>query len=134
MSHAAIIAQYLADVSGNALTMGTNLFVGSEPKTPANVVTVYDTGGPAPNQTMDGRCFICYPTIQIRVRHASFLTGDTQARALLQEVRQITHQTLSGTRYLGVFANSETIHLGKIDTNAGLAHVWASNFRIILEE
>ena len=49
MSHAAIIAQYLADVSGNALTMGTNLFVGCEPKTPANVVTVYDIAGPAPN-------------------------------------------------------------------------------------
>lgn len=133
MSHANELAVYLA-TKGLGLTVGTNLFVGSEPTTPADCVTLYDTGGSAPYQDYSGSSFVTHPSVQIRARNSAYLTGDILINDIKDVVKQIVHTTLSGARYDGVFVSNEPTHLGKIDTNAGLAHVWTLNINLIIEE
>ena len=126
------IADYLnTQITG--LTSGTNLFIGSEPNTPASVVTVYDSGGFAPDQTMDGSYFVNRPTVQVRVRNASYTTGRAQPETIRDTLRQVVRQTL-GSDYYGIFLISDIVHLGKITTNTGLAHVWTLNFQLIKED
>lgn len=134
MSHAYELATHLATVSALALTMGSNLFVSSEPTSPANCVTLYDTGGSAPDQDFDGDTWISHPSVQVRVRNSAYLTGDAQIIDIRDALKQIVHTSLSGTRYGGVFIMSEPTHLGKISTNAGLAHVWTMNLYLNIEE
>ena len=133
MSHANDLAIYLASKIA-ALTVGTNVFVGSEPTTPADCVTLYDTGGSAPYQDYSGTEFVTHPSVQIRVRNSAYLTGDILINDIKDVVKRIVHTSLSGTRYDGVFISNEPIHLGKIDTNAGLANVWTLNINLICEE
>ena len=133
MSHADELATYI-DALDIGLDKGTNLFVGSEPNTPADCSTLYDTGGRAPYQDFDGSNWVYHPSVQIRVRNAAYLTGDILIRDIRDGVKQIVHTTLSGTRYEGVFLASDVIHLGKIDTNAGTAHVWTLNLDLITED
>lgn len=134
MSYANDIATYLATVSALSLTVGTNMFIGSEPVTPADCVTVYDSGAMAPDFDYDGNTYLYYPRVQIRVRNASYLTGDTLINDIRDAVKNITHTTLGTTRYNGVFIDSGPAHLGVIDTNAGLANVWTMNIRAITED
>lgn len=133
MSHAYELATYLA-TKGLSLTVGTNMFVGSEPTTPANCVTLYDTGGSAPYQDYSGSSFVAHPSVQVRVRNSAYLTGDTLINDIRDVLKQIVHTTLTATRYCGVFISNEPIHLGMIDTNAGLAHVWTLNINLIVED
>ena len=134
MSHAYELATYLASVSSLGLTMGSDLFVSSEPTSPANCVTLYDTGGVAPRQDYDGDTWISYPSVQVRVRNAAYLTGAKVMSDLRAVLKQIVHVSLSGTRYGGVFITSEPTHLGKITTNAGTANVWTMNLSLNIEE
>ena len=126
------IADYL-DTQITGLTSGTNLFIGSEPNAPADVVTVYDSGGFAPDQTMDGSYFVNRPTVQVRVRNTSYTTGRAEAETIRDTLREVVRQTL-GSDYYGIFLISDIVHLGKITTNAGLAHVWTLNFQLIKED
>jgi hypothetical protein len=132
MSYAHEIAGFLEDASLN-LTLGTNLFVASEPLAPSDCVTVYDSGGGAPEQNYDGTTFTYYPRVQIRVRNDAYLTGDILINDIRNSIQTIIHQTVEGRRYMGAFVDSGPAHLGKIDTNAGLAHVWTLNIRLITE-
>jgi len=127
------IAGYLATkITG--LAVGTNLFVGGEPEAPANAVTVYDTGGFSPHQTVAGTRFVRHPSIQIRVRNSSFVAGAAIAADIREEIEKIVHQLISGRWYLGAFESGNVTHLGRIDTTAGLAHVWTMNFVIHVED
>jgi hypothetical protein len=131
-SPAVEITNYLnSQIAG--LTTGSNLFVGSEPTTPADVVTVYDTGGYSPDQTLAGNMFGRRPTVQIRIRNAAYVAGNTQAETIRDTLESVVHQAL-GSDYYGIFTVSDIVHLGKITTNAGLAHVWSYNIQIIKEE
>jgi len=133
MSPAAEIAAYLATrIAG--LTLGDNVFVGAEPDSPADVVTVYDTGGFAPRQTVDGSNFIRRQTIQVRVRNASFAIGYALAEEIGRELENVVHQNVGTRWYLGVFETSGVAHLGRISTGAGIAHVWTSNFQAYVED
>jgi len=132
VSYAYEIAKYLEDASLN-LVSGTNLFVGSEPLTPSDCVTVYDTDSIAPEFDYDGIKYLYYPRVQIRVRNSAYLAGDTVVINIRNAVQSIVHQTVGGRRYMGAFIDSGPAHLGKINTNAGLDHVWTLNIRLITE-
>lgn len=134
MSRAYELATYLASVGGLGLTLGTNLFVSSEPASPADCVTLYDTGGPPPYQDFDGDTWIAHPTVQVRVRNGEYLAGNTLIGGIRDALKTIVHTSLSGTRYGGVFIASEPTHLGKITTNAGTANVWTMNVNLNVEE
>jgi len=134
MSHADELATYLATITALGLSLGVNLFIASEPTAPANCITLYDTGGSAPYQDYSGKSFVTHPSVQIRCRNSAYLTGGILINDIKHVVQQIVHTTLSGTRYDGAFIMSEPVHLGKITTAAGLAHVWTLNINLIIEE
>ena len=128
---AAAVATYL-DTQITGLTLGVNLFVGSEPTAPANVVTVYDTGGYPPDQTSNGDLIYRHST-QIRLRNTSYATGINQMQTIRDVITPITRQTISAEDVLGAFLTADIIHLGQVTTNAGLCHVWTLNAEIIQE-
>jgi hypothetical protein len=67
------VVAYLSDEDVG--TFGTDLFIGYEPQTPKNVVTLYPTGGRSPSPDMDKE----YPTIQVRVRNETYPDGWSKA-------------------------------------------------------
>ena len=71
------IADLLESESSLGLIFNTNLFVGKEPATPINCVTVFDTPGFPPQINLGGKSDsnIFFPSIQIRVRNSSYLNG-----------------------------------------------------------
>jgi len=81
-------------VSNSIGTFGTNLFIGGEPDTPANVVTLYPTGGPKVARWKDRDT----PTIQVRVRDEAYVDGWDKAYAIfkLLDVDQDYLATLKG--------------------------------------
>lgn len=66
------------DGSLSDLQFGENLFIGAEPSTPDNCVTIFDSVGRAPMLTLDKQTNYEYPSIQVRVRNNSYLAGWSQ--------------------------------------------------------
>jgi len=63
--------------SGLGLVFATNLFVGREPATPDDCVTVFDIPGDAPELTLEGNVgpVLYAPSVQVRVRNNAYMTG-----------------------------------------------------------
>ena len=69
------ICSILESDSALGLTFATDLFVGKEPATPDNCVSIFDIPGDAPLLTLDGGKNYYFPSVQIRVRNIDYLTG-----------------------------------------------------------
>lgn len=76
------IAQMISSISSMP-AFGTGVYVGREPDTPDNTITVFDTGGFEPLVTS----FYEKPTVQVRVRNKSYSIG----YQLLDEIKQSLH-------------------------------------------
>lgn len=96
-------------------TLGTDIFINSEPATPDNTITVYDTGSDRP-KLLGGQENTGYReqdfNVQIRVRNK-----DTQAAVLLlQDMRVLLHKmqsfTDNGQVLKGAWLNSAGLPLG----------------------
>ena len=85
--------------AGLSLVVGTNLFIGEEPPTPANTVTIYDTPGSAPMLTQNRTERYDYPAIQIRVRNTIYLTGYALIEAIRVALHGLAHQAQGGAVY-----------------------------------
>ena len=72
--------------SSLGLTFGTNLFTGIELSTPDDAVTIFDTPGSPPQLALDDSEYN-YPSVQIRVRNNSYLTGWT----LINDIKALLH-------------------------------------------
>jgi len=70
------VVAYLANE--NVGTFGTDIFIGQEPDAPANVVTLYPTGGRPPSSDRDKE----YPSVQVRVRNTGYVAGYTKANSI----------------------------------------------------
>ena len=96
------IASLLEADSGLGLTFITDLFVGKEPATPDDCVTIFDIPGDSPLLTLGGKGGIDYyrPSVQIRVRNNSYLEG----WELTHDIRAFLHgmhgEVVEGTDYL----------------------------------
>ena len=128
-SPAGILAGHL-NTTLAALTLGTNLFIGFEPTTPTNAVTVYDTGGSPVYQDLSGNNFSSRYTIQVRVRNASYTAGYALAESVRSTLRGVVNTIIGGVRVGGVFQFTEIAHLGKVSVGGGEAHVWTMNFEV----
>ena len=87
---------------------GWTLFKSYQPKSPDKTITIYETGGPEPDQT-PGTGYD-FPTFQVRGRGAEF--GYEALRSKMQDVfNSINNATISG--YVYIFAvDSGPIPLG----------------------
>jgi hypothetical protein len=90
--------------SALGLTFQTNLFVGEQPKSPDECVTVFDTG---PTQEDNPTYTLEYPKVMIKVRGArdAYLASYN----LLDSIRTFLNgysTTVGGTRYLSFWVMS----------------------------
>ena len=82
---------------------GTNLFISAMPDIPANCITVYDTGGMPPVETLDEK--ITYnDSVQVLVRNKSYQAGWDISMAIMRILISVGNVTLNtDTRVLIVF-------------------------------
>lgn len=110
------------------LTLAGNLFVGKEPTTPDNVVTVYDSYGFPPSLTLAGKGEdYYYPSIQIRVRNRDYRTGYNLAHDIMVSLHGRAQQTWNGTLYTVIYCSSDVALLDWEDN--GLCR-FLTNFNI----
>lgn len=81
------------------LRFGSNLFVGREPTTPNEVVTLYDTGGLPPMQTLTKGENYYYDSFQVRVRAESYLRAYEIIDSIMNFLHGTTQQTINTTLY-----------------------------------
>jgi len=93
------IKDMLEAESSLGLTFATDLFIGQEPTTPDDTVTIFDTVGFPDQLTMDRTEKYEYPSIHIRVRSNNYITGWN----LINEIRNSLHgrgqETWNGALY-----------------------------------
>lgn len=105
------IAQMLED--NGVGVFGTDLFVGREPASPPNAITVYDTGGgdPFPGVSSDN------PSVQVRVRNASYLDGWDKAITVKDALFGIGHVTVNGRLFQSVWMTGDINPIGRDDND-----------------
>jgi hypothetical protein len=106
-----------------ALSVLTECFVGEEPAAPNDVVTIYDTGGGAPFSEIE----LFNPTIQVRTRAVKYQDAyDLQLEIMRALINPVSFE-INDTKYIGVWAQSDIISIGKDANNRS---VFTSNFNI----
>lgn len=126
MSAAFNVAQYLDSL--DLATFGSDMFVGSEPPLPAQLLTVtlYDTGG----ETLDTWAGYDTPTIQIRCRAVSYLDGYNKLRAIRDALILPTEFIFGDWFYTGFWIISDIAKIGNDDRNREL---FTLNLRLMRE-
>jgi len=98
------------------------------PTVPHTAITIYDTGGFAPN----ARFLLEEPTVQVRIRgnpndyQAAYLKAQAVKDALLGR----PGSTLNGNKYVGIWQDSDIISLGNDDNDRPIL---VANFKIVRE-
>lgn len=93
------IASLLTADSHLSLVIGTDLFIGKEPRTPKNCVTIFDSFGYPPQLTMEKSESYYYPTIQIRVRNIDYQIGYDMIQDIMVLLHGVSHTTINSTYY-----------------------------------
>lgn len=124
------ITQYLA--ANGIGTLGQDLYLGLV-QDKATVITVVETGGPAPYHDYGPGEIIDHPTVQVLVRNPNYTSG----RAKVDEIRDlldgVANATVSGGRYLSIAAMNDPVYLGKTPTSQGETHEFSVNFATMRE-
>ena len=105
------ISTYLASESSLALEFATDLFIGREPDSPTNCVTVFDTPGRPPLLDMQGDTGYRIPYVQVRVRNTDYATGWDLANDIEAFLHGKGPITISGTVYTLIRCTMETTFL-----------------------
>lgn len=91
--------------SSIALELGTDLFVGKEPATPRNCVTIFDTIGYPPSLGLTDQGYE-YPSIHIRVRNKDYRVGWALIHSIKDSLHGRSHQTWNGALYTVIYCSS----------------------------
>ena len=104
------------------LVFADDLFIGAEPSSPNNVVTLYDTGG-------GGFDLASYrePTIQARIRNTSYPKGWNQADEVARTLQTVNGRKVNGTHYGSIWLQSEILFVERDDDGR---FVFTCNFRM----
>lgn len=100
------------------LTAVSNVYVGSLPTTPDNVVAIRPSGGYS--RSLSGT-YVEEPTFQALIRHTSYATGE----ALCTTVKTALHGKTT-TKLLMVQQQGDVLYLGRDGNDR---HEWSMNFR-----
>lgn len=106
------IKDMLETESSLGLTFATDLFIGQEPSKPKNCVTIFDTPSFPPMLTLTKGEDYYYPSVQIRVRNASYLTGWALIQDIMESLHGRSQETWNGTLYSVIYCSSGPAHLG----------------------
>ena len=80
------------------LAGGQNLFIGKEPASPANCVTLFDTGGKLMRTPARGERYE-YSTISVRTRATHYGQGMIRARAISRALDGLSSVIIDDTKY-----------------------------------
>lgn len=100
------IKDILVATTALGLTFATNLFIGKEPVEPDNCVTIFDTPGRSPLLTFNQTDRAERPSIQIRVRNRSYLTGWTLIHDIQDRLHGLSQETWNSTLYSVIVCTS----------------------------
>lgn len=106
------IANLLEEEAGLGLIFATNLFIGSEPETPSNTVTIFDTPGRPAQYFYDTTLEYYYPSIQVRVRNSNYVTGWILMNSIKDFLHNKSHFVQGGMSYQSVECSIEPSFLG----------------------
>ena len=98
------IKDILTEESSLGLIFARNLFIGREPTTPRNCVTIFDTYGATQDLSLVTQGYE-RPTIQIRVRNTSYKNG----YSMINEIKSLLHGfsgEINGTLYTVIYCSS----------------------------
>jgi len=98
------IKDRLVSITSLGLTFASNLFIGREPATPANVATIYDTPGYGAAKSYLNDIQYERPSVQIRVRNVSYPAGWALINDIMQQLHN-TSFTIGGAFYTAVFCS-----------------------------
>lgn len=101
----------LEDDSSLGLIFATNLFIAKEPSSPDNTVTLFDTPGSPEQLTFNPVERYHYPSIQIRVRHISYVTGFVLAQDIVTSLRDRAQETWNGSLYTLIRSTGDPVLL-----------------------
>ena len=109
------IKDFLIADSSLGLVFGTDLFCFKQPDEPDQCVTLYDTGGFAPNPSYR----YDRPTIQVRVRgdQNGYRAAYDLANDIKETLRAIHNETINSTRYIGIWIQSDIFSNGYDEKN-----------------
>ena len=122
-------ALFLADLGDFGAFGGLaswSVYVGREPLTPVDVVTVYDTGG-LPDALVDN---LQEPTIQVRVRAADYVQGYAKAQAARRALQAATGVTIEGGQVVQWIGQGNILYIGRDDQDRCL---FTDNYRVMRE-
>ena len=106
------------------------LYIGKQPENPDRVITIYDSGGLAP----DPKWTLLYPSVQLRIRGDQQGYKDTalEARKLRDYLIGVPSYTASNTdRIVSITGIGDIAHTGWDDKNRP---DFVFNLRMIIEE
>lgn len=130
------------DIKGVLVTagwkFGTDLFIASQPYTPVNCVTLYDTSTGIPDNYIDGQTDIRNDSLQVLVRNIGHAAGYAICEQLISTLTGIKNRTISGAKYLYVLLENGPNTLKGLGGNqkdvandkTALMNQWSINFRI----
>ena len=104
------IADYLE--SQGIGTVGVDLFKGDTPEIPDNCVTIERYAGQSP-----GMLGYEKPGLQVRVRNKIRENAEIKIKSIETLLHCLCNTTLSGTRYLSIFAQQSPTPLGRDESN-----------------
>jgi hypothetical protein len=116
------IADHLEDLGHGVF--GATIFVGEEPASPNNCITVYDTGGGS-NVVPDIELY--QPTIQVRVRNTSYAAGHLLQEQIRDSLVLPLDFEINESHYIGVWVQSDIMSLGRDQTNR---NIFTANYRL----
>lgn len=102
------------------------IFLGQEPDTPNTVITIYDTGGDAPNP----KWLLDFPTIQIRSRSKQYSTAYSNLINCRDIILGIDKLVVSTTTYVGFQQSTGVLGLGKDEKDRYMLSI---NFNVTRE-
>jgi len=79
-------------------TFGTDLYIGKQPKSPLNCMTLYDTSSRSPSSTLQGSDYN-YESIQVRVRNVYYQDAFTEMNKVKAALHLKVPGFLNGTYY-----------------------------------
>jgi len=89
------------------LTFASNLFIGRNPKSPDNTVTIFDTEGFAPEPTLDKDVMLYNSSVMLHIRNNKYEVGLTLAHNIMDHLHSRAQEEWNGTLYTAIRAAGE---------------------------
>lgn len=116
------VASYLE--GEGVATFGTDMFIGWQPRTPDNCITLYERGGDRPDPSLP----LKYPNVQIIIRNKDYEAGSALLSTLRSTLHRLTNETLSVSNdyFYYLHLEQEPVHIERDENDR---HEWSMNFR-----